>query len=567
MKKPRDPMEKRIVYYPYVPTFNEDSSREQKGIGSLNGITEKLPYLKALGVNIVWPSPFCASPMQDGGYDTTNQKAINPEFGTMSDAKNLIDGCHENGMQIIMDYIANHTHIKHPWFQDSRARQKGYEDFFWWHPGKVDKDGNRVPPNNWPSRFSEPNLVKRKNGGFPELGPNDPTPAVPMWQWDDDRGEYYMRTYIKEQADLNWNNPDVVSAQLDVMRYWREMGMDGFRIDGSNHMAKNPALTDEKRRHDYDESTTDNPMEQWTEEHYCNYWPLLKRYITQMCDLVESTPGEDPLVLLEAYAEQELLDNMSSLRPHLATTFNFVVMCSKWDAQTRKHLIDEYMQNLPAGAFPNFVNSNMDNSRTASVLGDAQARSAGLMNVMLPGLTIIHNGDELGLHDGNVPDNRIKDPNGFRDNYRTPMIWDDSLPNAGFSRAPESNLYLPINNDDLALSAERQRNNPKSILRMYQAAIQLANENEAIYRGRYVRADTDNGDVYSFVRSLGGEHAFVMTNFSDQPQVARVKEALSNSYKSVISSVDVLDNKQKDINLSRGFELQPNESIVLTPKS
>jgi len=564
----KTPWSKRHMYYAYVPTFYEDSSREPKGVGSIRGITEKLDYLSEdLGIDALWVSPFYKGPLLDGGYDVTDQTDVHPDFGTRDDIKELIDECHVRGIKIIFDYVANHTSTEHEWFQKSRRRERGYEDFYHWHPGKRDTNGKPIPPNNWPSRFSEPNKKARERGEFPELGPDDPTPAVSMWQWDDLRGEFYMRTFIKEQADLNWNNPAVKKAQLDIIRFWREYGVDGFRVDAVNHMAKDPSLVDEKPNPNYVESMSNNPMEQWTEDHYCNYWPLLREYINEMCDVLEEkNDGEDPYMLLESYATAKRLYKMNSLRPHLAATFNFVVMASKWDAMTRKKLIDNYLNSLPKGAIPNFVNGNMDNPRTATVLGDRAARAAGMMSILLPGMTIIHNGEELGLHDGDVPMDRIKDPNGFRDNYRTPMIWDDRLPNAGFSRADSSKLYLPINRRDLPLAVERQKTNPKSVLRMYRAAMELTRTVPAFRDGKYVASDTDNSDVYAFVRATNNEHAFVLTNFSNETQVVRVPEALSIPYESMLSSVDVRENLRSGIDLIRGVELQPNESVVLVPK-
>ena len=567
MRAKDKPWSQRVMYYPYVPTYYEDSAREQKGIGSIRGITEKLSYLNEdVGVDAVWPSPFYKSPMLDGGYDVDDHMDVNPDFGTIADVEELVQSCHSRDMRIIFDYVSNHTTITHPWFQASRKREPGYEDFYHWNAGRRDKDGNPTLPNNWPSRFSEPNKKARERGEFPDLAPNEPTPAVPMWQWDDVRGEYYMRTFIKEQADLNWNNPSVEKAMLDVMRFWREKGVDGYRIDAVNHMAKDPSLADEQRNPNYNEQESDNPMEQWTEDHYCNYWPLLEKYITKMCEVLEHDGGRDPFILLESYATAERLHKMTNIKPHLAATFNFVVMASKWDAGTRKKLIEEYLSNLPKGAIPNHVNGNMDNSRTATVLGDAAARSAGMINIMLPGMTIIHNGEELGLHNGRVPADRIKDPNGFRDDYRTPMIWDDSLPNAGFSRAAEGDLYLPINKNDLHLSAERQKRDSKSTLRMYRAAIELSRVESALVDGKYVPLETTNPNVYAFARANGDDHAVVMTNFSNSTQSVAIRNGQTRSYNSRISSVDVVDNNVHNIALHRGLELKPNESIVLTPK-
>lgn len=567
MSGEKSPWAKRHMYYVYVPTFHEDSVREPRGVGSIRGIIEKLDYLKdSVGVDAIWTSPFYKSPMLDGGYDVTDHTDVNPDFGTRDDVRELIDECHQRDMKIIFDYVSNHTAIDHEWFQKSRRREPGFEDFYHWHSGKRDALGRLVPPNNWPSRFSEPNKKARERGEFAHLGEDEPTPAVPMWQWDDVRRQFYMRTFIKEQADLNWNNPRVVEKMTDIMKFWRGMGVDGYRIDAVNHMAKNPELTDEMPNPDYDEKNSDNPMEQWTEDHYCNHWPLLEKYIIQMCDVLECDNGKDPYLLLESYATAERLHRMSSLRPHLAATFNFIVMASKWDAGTRKQLIEMYLNNLPKDAIPNHVNGNMDNSRLASVLGDDRARAAGMINILLPGMSIIHNGEELNLHNGSVPEDRIKDPNGFRDNYRTPIIWDDTLPNAGFSRAPEDRLYLPINRGDLHLAASRQMRQSRSTLALYREAIELTRTIPAFREGEYVSMETNNPEVYVFGRQTASDHAVVMTNFSNESQYARVLDIAPRAYGSVLSSTDVTSRHLRQAPLHRGIELGPNESIAFVPR-
>ncbi len=571
------PWNNTVLYQVYPWSFKEDEERQpQRGNGSIRGITEELPYLIDLGVDAIWISPPYPGPMKDAGYDISNFTDIHPDLGTLEDFDELVARCHENGVRVMLDFIPNHTSDQHEWFQKSRDREPGFEDWYIWHPGKKDEQGDLIlgqddrplVPNNWASVFSKPNKQARLRGEMPWLRDDEWTPPISAWQWDDTRQEYYLRTFAKEQPDLNWGNERVVEAMLDNVRFWLDRGVDGFRMDAINHMAKDYTFPDDPINTAYSEDRNDNPYEQRVVTYSGNYMPEFRKQIRLFCDVLreEKYIGRHPRLILESYADESILREINGIDPEIATTFNFGAFRMPWDATMRKLQMDYYYKNIHEKGLANQVNGNHDNPRLATRLGGAAARAAAVMNLFLPGMRIIYNGEELGLHDATIPQNRMQDPNGLRDGARTPIIRDDTKPNAGFSMAAEEDLWLPINKNDLELAATRQRCDSKSSWALYKAAIRLCHNVPVLREGKYVPADTDNPDVLAFVRSTGSDHAFVLTNFSDEMQPVRVPQSLSLAYRAILSSIDVEEDLQQDIYLhDQSLKLRPNELIIAVP--
>lgn len=559
------------MYQTYIRSFYEDKERNpQQGHGTLKGITEKLQYLKDLGVKSVWPSPFYESPMIDGGYDISDHKAIHPDLGTMDDLEELVDSAHAMGMKVVADLVPNHTSDQHEWFEKSVSRDPEFDDYYIWHKGGRSKDGKPTPPNNWPSVFSIPNRKARDRGEMPWLDDNDPTPPRSAWRWHDQRGEWYLATFTREQPDVNWDNPRVREEFKNIERFWLKKGVDGFRVDVINHTGKDMSFADEEWNADYSEEKYANPADQLERFRSGGFTEPMIRNTNELIDVLRNeSDGKNLHMILEAYMSSRQLRHLEGrIDAQFAATFNFPIMTSEWDAAIRKCLLDDYYRNLPEGAIGNQVNGNHDNSRLATRIGDSAARAAIMMNILLPGTSVIYAGEELNLHDGYVPPERVIDPNGLRDPERMPMLWDDRLPNAGFSRVTDSDrLWLPINQADLHLSVARQEHNPTSTLNLTRAAIRLSDTIPALCDGKYIPSDTDNSKVYAFVRATSDEHTFVLTNFSDEVQRVRIPEALSITYKSILSSVNVRENQQCKVNLSHGFELQPNESLAVIPNN
>lgn len=567
MKKTFTPWTQTVLYQLYTWTFNEDEEREpQLGHGSIRGLTEKIPYFVELGCDAVWVAPPFPGPMVDAGYDTTDMTAIHPGLGTLEDFDEFIAKCHEADIRVMLDIIPNHTSIEHEWFQKSRRREPGFEDWYIWHPGKLDENGKRVPPNNWASDFSQPNRKARDRGEMPWLKDDEWTPPIPAWLWDDVRGEYYLHHFLKEQADLNWSKPEVRDAIKDIMRFWLDRGVDAFRLDGLNHMAKNMDFPDEEINPDYNEKDYDNPYYQLQQRHGSNYPETLHFYMQELCSVMheDAYKDRDIILMLEAQTTEENLRDMNAIDPKVATAFNFgPLIHPEWNARQRKAQMDDYFKYLDDRNIPNHLYGTHDVSRLASRFGDAKARAFSLLLLAAPGMGVIYSGDELGLHDGDVPIEMRRDPAEFRDPDRTPIIWDDTKPNGGFSNADPKNFWLPVNDKDLHLAESRQRNDPLSTLALHKAAIRLRRELPAFKTGTYVPLAIDSDDVLAFERRESDQRAAVLVNFSDQPQ--RVEGVVGFAKgRIILSSIDVGEN-QRDIDCNAGIDLRPNEAIIVVP--
>lgn len=562
-----------IIYQVYPASFNEGSTREQRGIGSLQGIIERLDYLSELGVNAIWVSPFFKSPMRDGGYDISDAQDVNPDFGTIDDAKDLIRAAHERGIKVMIDFIPNHTSDQHEWFQQSRqSRDNPKSDWYVWSDGVIDADGNRQPPNNWASVFSLPQLEARKNGEMPELADDEPTPPKSAWTWCEERQQYYLHSFADFQPDLNWHNLEVRAAQKDTMRFWLDLGVDGFRIDAVNYVGKDPGLTNEEQNTAYIEGE-DNPYDQLRRYHSCGYPDTFYPYIQEMIDVLKESKyqSRNLRIIFEAYMEQDELRHIDAQDPRYAASFNFGSIDMSWseNALARKLQVSAYYAELPDGAIANQVNGNHDKPRKASRHGEVQARAAAVFNLMLPGNIIIYNGEELGLTDHDtIPADRIQDPNGLRDPARTPIIWDHDQPNAGFSGASSSRLYLPQNPADADKAVTLQEGEALSDLSLYRAAIKLRKQTDPIQYIPYTVMQADGVELDDSVVGYGvtgadGRENLVLTNFDDSER--RVRVALFNYHlgHAALSSIDVSQNPRQ-IDFTSAVNLKPYESLVIT---
>lgn len=562
------PWNQSVLYQLYPWSFNEDEQRTpQRGHGSIRGITEKIPYLADLGITALWVCPPYPGPMYDNGYDIADFIDIHPELGDMDDFNALVAACHENGIRIMLDFIPNHSSETHEWFQKSRRRLDGYDDWYIWHPGKKDADGNPIPPNNWPAIFSAPNRWARDAGKMPWLKDDEITPAISAWRWDELRGEYYLGSFSKEQPDLNWENPVVRETMKDNMRFWIDRGVDGFRMDAVNHMAKNRSFEDEERDPSFNEHEgskhSHNPYYQFKHFNSSNYPERLFFYVRELCSVVRDEKYKDRnlQMVLESYLDDDMLAEINNIDPEHTFTFNFGPFYMPWDAQVRQKQMDEYYANFPEGGIPNQVFGNHDNLRLATRFGDDVARAMAVMGMFAPGMNIIYSSEELGLHNADIPPEKCMDQLAFRDGQRTPIIWDDTKPNAGFSNATANELWLPINENDLPLAVTRQQQDSTSFYALYKTAIRMRNELPAIRDGKYVSVQTDNKDVLAYARRVEDQEAVILVNFTDKPQLAKFankREAGSI----VLSSIDVVEKLRK-VKLVDGIDLRPNEAVVI----
>ncbi|USN96906.1 MAG: DUF3459 domain-containing protein [Candidatus Nomurabacteria bacterium] len=562
------PWNQTILYQLYPWSFNEDKQRQpQRGVGSIRGIIEKISYLADVGISAVWLCPPYPGPMYDNGYDIADFIDIHPELGTMDDFDELVKACHEKGIRLMLDFIPNHSSETHEWFQKSRRRLDGYEDWYIWHPGKKDDEGNTIPPNNWPAIFSAPNRQARDEGKMPWLKEDEPTPAVSAWRWDELRGEYYLGSFSKEQPDLNWENPKVREAMKNNMRFWIDRGVDGFRMDAVNHMAKNRSFEDEERDPTFNEKEgskhSRNPYYQFKHVNSSNYPERLFFYVREFCSVVrdEKYKDRDLQMVLESYLDDEQLAEINNIDPEKTFTFNFGPFYMSWDAQTRQKQMDEYYANFPENGIPNQVFGNHDNPRLATRFGDGVARAMAVMGMFAPGMNIIYSSEELGLHNVDIPPEKCMDQLAYRDGQRTPIVWDDTQPNAGFSNAAPEELWLPINEKDLPIAVNRQQNDPKSFYALYKTSIKMRWDLPVFRDGKYNSVKTSNADVLAYARKSQDGDAVVYVNFTDRPQRVEASDTF-NSGKVILSSIDVAE-EPREVSVAEGIDLRPNEAVVI----
>jgi alpha-glucosidase len=559
----RSSWEQATLYQIYPRSFEEerDAPADLRGEGSLKGITHKLDYLQTLGVNAIWVSPFYPSPMKDGGYDVLDHTGIDPRYGTLADFDELVTQAHERDMKVMIDLIPNHTSDQHPWFQASR-RQKDKSDgdpnnkkeWYIWHDPAL----GGGPPNNWASMFSLSQMQARREGRL-DVADGEPTPPLSAWTLDPERGQYYLHSFAEQQPDLNWENPAVREAIKKVMRLWIARGVDGFRVDAVNFLGKDPTFADEARNPDYQEGLV-NPYYQLMRYRSNGYPDTLYLYLKELTNVLEEYPDRDLRIIFEAYMPEADLEKINEVNPHRASTFNFARLVAPWEAQTHDELLSRYHANLPEGAIPNQVNGNHDKSRLASRLGAEAARAAAVLNLTLPGMVIIYNGEEGGFTDVEIPPERRDDRLGNRDGARTPMLWTSGR-NAGFSKAPADKLWLPIDPDYQRKNLERQMTDPRSSLSLYRQLLRLRNSSEILQHGDYYPLFTDHRDVLAFARRHNGGQLITLTNFSERPVHIRTWRAKQAIGRVVISST--MHPQAGVVTIEDGLTLRPNEAIVI----
>jgi len=511
---------KQAVVYQVYPRSFKDSNGD--GIGDLPGITSKLDYLQNLGVNVIWLSPHFDSPNADNGYDIRDYRKVMKEFGTMADFDAMLAGIKQRHMRLIIDLVANHTSDEHHWFVESRkSKDNPYRDYYIWRPGKTGPDGKPAPPNNYPSFF----------GGS-------------AWQYDPTTKEYYLHYFAVKQPDLNWDNPKVRAEVFDLMRFWLDKGVDGFRMDVIPLISKRPGLPD---------LTPD----QLTRAHeiYAN-GPHMHEYLQQMNREVLSkyddmsvgealgiSLAETPLMVGDNRHELDMIFNFDAVRVNRDGR-----QWKNWTLPQLKAIYAAHAQVLGPHDWDTIFLSNHDNPRLVSSFGDDSLEfrvpSAKLLETMLltlRGTPYIYQGDELGMT--NYPFksidqfNDIEALNGYkldvqtrhsttaadylanlrhmsRDNARTPMQWNGSA-NGGFTTA--ANAWLAVNPNYKEINATQQIADPGSIYNYIRRMIALRAKTPAFVYGDYKDLDPQHPDVFVYTRTLGPERYLVIHNFSAQP--------------------------------------------------
>ena len=488
-----------VFYEIYVRSFGDSNG---DGVGDLAGITAHLDYLNdgtpaSLGVDALWLTPINPSPMFDFGYDVSHYCDVEPLFGSLADFDRLLAEAHRRNIRIILDLVPNHTSHLHPWFQASRrSRSDPRRDWYVWRDPAPDGG----PPNNWVSSF----------GG-------------PAWTLDPHTGQYYLHSFLAEQPDLNYRNPDVVRAMEDVIRFWLDRGVDGFRVDVIHKLAKDALLRDNPRP---------APEEEHPVKHYGSQVHLYDEDLPEVHEIIRSWRR-----ILNGYGERAMVGEVFLLDPRrvaayygnghdeLPLAFNFSFMWSPWDAAAVRAQVDQIEAALPAGAQPTYVLSSHDAPRHRTRFDDAtwgaaRARVAAMLLLTLRGTPFLYYGEEIGMRDGMIPPERVCDPVGKRfaplnrDPERTPMQW-SAAPGAGFTTAAET--WLPLGEDFAQVNVARQSADPGSLLRLYRRLLWYRKAAPALTAGTY-RPIEGPPDTFAFLREHPTQRLLVALNFADAPR-------------------------------------------------
>jgi alpha-glucosidase len=480
--------ESGIVYQVYPRSFQDLNG---DGVGDLRGITSRLDYLQWLGVDAIWISPIYPSPMVDFGYDISDYTNIHPMFGTLDDFDELMARAHEREIRVLLDYVPNHTSDQHPWFIESRSsKHNPKRDFYIWRDPAPDGG----PPNNWLSHF----------GGS-------------AWEFDEESGQYYLHSFLKQQPDLNWRNAKVRAEMLDVLRFWLDRGVDGFRVDVLYQVIKDDEFRDDPPNPDWVPSlgpynqhlhvfSMDRP-----EVH--DVAGLMRRVLDSYGERVFIAEVWLPLERLVAYY------GVDCCGTHLPLNFQLIQL--PWTAPQIRDAIDTYESLLPMGGWPNWVLGNHDTQRLASRIGPAQTRVAAMLLLTLRGTPTLYYGDEIGMTDVPIAPEQVQDPfeknvPGLglgRDPARTPMQWDGS-PNAGFTGELP---WLPLADDYPERNVATQRKDEHSLLCLYQALIQLRRDEPALSLGSYEEHD-GGGRTLSWIRGFEGKRFLIALNLAHEPE-------------------------------------------------
>jgi len=520
--------ERGIIYQIYPRSFKDGNG---DGIGDLSGVREKLDYLQWLGVDAVWISPIFHSPMADFGYDVSNYTDIDPIFGTLAEFDALLAEVHRRGMKLLLDYVPNHTSDQNPWFIDARSsRVSAKRDWYIWRDPAPDGG----PPNNWRANF----------GGA-------------AWAWDENTEQYYYHAFLKEQPDLNWRNPQVQHAMLEVLRFWLQRGVDGFRVDVMHHLLK-------------DTDFRDNPPNPDWHPGMSPYRELLTTYtadLPEVQEIVALMRGvldeyDDRMLVGEIYLPVERLMayyGASGRGAHLP--FNFQLIRLAWNAKEIAEAVERYEALLPSYAWPNWVLGNHDKPRIATRAGASQARVAAMLLLTLRGTPTMYYGDEIGMHAVPIAPDQVQDPfeknvPGLglgRDPVRTPMQW-SSGQWAEFSTVRP---WLPVADDYRNANVELERTDASSLLSLYRRLIELRRAEPALTVGDYAALPAGD-DLVAYMRKAGRRRLLIVLNFGARPRKFDLNELEAQA---VLLLSTHLDREQEK--LGAELRLRPDEGVIV----
>lgn len=544
---------KEAVAYQIYPRSFMDSNGD--GIGDLNGIILKLDYLKSLGIDVIWVSPFYKSPNDDCGYDISDYQDIMKEFGTMEDFDRLLAEVHKRGMKLIADLVINHTSDEHPWFIESRSSlDNPKRDWYIWRDGK-----NGEEPNNWESIFSGS-----------------------AWEYDEATGQYYMHLFSKKQPDLNWENEEVRQALYDMVNWWLDKGIDGFRVDAISHIKKEPGLKDMPNPQGLKYvSSFDKHM---NVEGIHTLLDDLKKNTFDQYDIM--TVGEANGVKVEDahlwVGEQEGKFNMVFQFEHLGL----------WKDQGNqglnlselKKILTKWQKGLEGVGWNALYIENHDLARIVSTLGDDQnywkesTTALGMMYFMMQGTPFIYQGQEIGMT--NVKFNQVEDYQDVqstglyyskleqgmahddimeiiwataRGNSRTPMQWSQEA-NGGFTTGTP---WLAVNPNYEIINVEAQEKDPHSILNFYKEMIALRKSEDVFIYGSYDLVFEEHTDIYAYTRTLDHKRVLILCNLTNKETGIELDDLSVSSHQLLLSNISVDEHES-----IRELTLKPFESRI-----
>ena len=512
---------KSAVVYQVYPRSFQDSDGD--GIGDLRGIIDRLDYLQELGIDVLWLSPIYASPQDDNGYDISDYQAIDPTFGTLEDVDELLDKAHARGIRLVMDLVVNHTSDEHPWFVESRRKDSPKRDWYWWRPARagMEPGAHGAEPNNWESHFSGS-----------------------VWQLDQESGEYYLHLFSKRQPDLNWENPEVRHAIYDMMCWWLDRGIDGFRMDVINMISKDTELPDGHLTHG-------GLFGDGSPHFLCG--PRIHEFLQEMHREVFEGRGEKLLTVGEmpGVTVDEAVLFTDPERRELDMVFQFEHVgldhgAHKWDRKPieltdLKASMGRWQAGLADKGWNSLYWNNHDQPRAVSRFGDDgehRVRSAKLLGTVLHlhrGTPYVYQGEELGMTNVPFPTHKsfldIESVNyyeaamaagldsdtvlgalrvGSRDNARSPMQW-DATDHAGFSTGTP---WAPVNPNHIEINAESAIADPDSVFHHYRRLIDLRHREAVVAHGDFHLLAPEHPSLYAFTRSHEGVTLLVAANFS-----------------------------------------------------
>ena len=508
------------IYQIYPRSF---ADADGDGVGDLAGIAARLDHIAELGAEAIWLSPFYRSPMADFGYDVADYRDVDPAFGTLEDFDRLVDAAHGRGIRVVVDWVPNHSSDRHEWFVESRASRDGpRRDWYVWRDGTPDGG----PPNDWMSEFE---AVGR------------------AWTFDEATGQWYLHSFMAEQPDLNWDNPEVEAAMHDVLRFWLDRGVDGFRIDALQRLAHDPLLRSNAgaaRRHDQDWETTHDRL----------------RGIRRVVDEYEDRMIVGEVALLDLHRVISYLNSGDQL--HLAHNFVFAELA--WDAEAFRVSVEDFEALAVATAWPAWFLENHDLPRVAtrfdepSGLGAPRARAALLVLYALRGTPFVYQGQELGLPDAEIPPERVVDVDG-RDPERAPLPWrppSQAGPGAGFTTGEP---WLPVVAGAEELNAETQAADRCSTLSLTRRLAALRRQTPALQTGSQRSVDA-HPEVFAWLREDEGARLLAAVNFAAETVPVGLPAELGGPPRVLVSTDPA--RREGEVRLD-ALELAPGEGVLV----